>query len=153
MSQINSWATTGIFAYNMKQTGVAEFSTVSLLNHWGQQHLSHPLEVSLSPPASLSPSSVCPSFTFLLSSMPFLLQYGTTSLHPLLILHLPRRWPVLPAALVPWPPYTHILTCSHISSPALLLPDLRRSLTHSLHVNTPTRTLKLCLLIEFFVNS
>lgn len=63
--------TMGTFAFHIKQPTAMEFSPVSLFSHRGQRYPFHPLQATLTPPALLSPSSICPSFTFLLSSLPF----------------------------------------------------------------------------------
>lgn len=63
--------TMGTFAFKIKQPTAMEFSPLSLFSHRGQRYPFHPLQATLTPPALLSPSSICPSFTFLLSSLPF----------------------------------------------------------------------------------
>lgn len=61
----------GTFTFHIKQPSAMEFSPVSLFSHRGQRYPFHPLQATLTPPAPLSPSSICPSLTFLLSSLPF----------------------------------------------------------------------------------
>lgn len=107
------------------------FSTVSLINHGGQHYPFHPLEASL----PLLP-------LFLLHRLSFIcLPLVIIAISPLIWDGLTPPFPhPSPAPLMtrspcspgPLTSFSHILTCSHISSPALLLPDLVHSLTHQL---------------------
>lgn len=60
----------GTCTFHFRQPRAMEFSPDSWFCHRGQRYPIFPLEATLTPPAQLSPSSVGPSFTSPLSSLP-----------------------------------------------------------------------------------
>lgn len=147
--------TMGTFAFHIKQPTAMEFSPVSLFSHRGQRYPFHPLQATLTPPALLSPSSICPSFTFLLSSLPFSSNMGwpLSSLPSSFTCPTMACSPCSPGPLTSLHPHPHLLPLP-LTSPAVAWPS---PLTHSskiiIHVNLLHENfMKLSsLFIELFV--